>query len=151
MVEDEFMLPVTTFSVSMRTSLPNQIRYIKRVEQFENIDLWRENLNEKIEKRCQFSLRGTDFVSIVDDIMMRLEIKDEGFCIEISRLTITNSTTSQKITMGGFNYLFQAGSVKDCTLMRDSSLVSYSEFQNRRRNKATVEYGIVCVVTDNNQ
>lgn len=94
-VEDEFILPVTTFSVSLRTSLPSdKIKYIKRVEPFENINLWSENLDQKIEKRCQFSLRGTDFVSIVDDIMMRLEIKDEGFCIEISRLTITNSTTS---------------------------------------------------------
>ena len=98
-LEDEFILPVTTFSVSLKTSLPpGKIRYNKRVEHFENINLWSENFDEKVEKRCQFSLRGTDFVSIVDDIMMRLEIKDEGFCIEISRLTITNLTASNKIT-----------------------------------------------------
>ena len=28
---------------------------------------------------------------------------------------------------------------------------SYQEFANRRKNKATIEFGIVCVVTDNNQ
>lgn len=146
-IEQTFQFPFDMFNLQIdNPNLYSKIKIKKRIRSIVDFDLMTDYSTTDF-KSCTFSEVGASTVKIVDNVMLRVVARDEGFCMELSLI----QTSDQKLPFQREKpaILIQAnGVISACTLMRDVTISTTEELATRKSGMMPIDYGISCTYSE---
>jgi len=142
-IENDFRLPMSFFDVKFVSKIPSdKISFLERVRRNSDFNLWEEATEVKVEKRCGFAKRGTREVKLIDDVMMRVDVSDDSFCVQLSRVGIQDN---KLVTLKRTDFSQSNEVVWSCNLIRDGSLWTFADVDAKVKAGQNIDYFITCI------
>lgn len=148
-VEETYQFPFDIFNLEIdKPDYMNSIKINKRIRHLTNFSILSDYNSDDV-KTCDFAKYGATTVKIIDNVMLRVSSRDEGFCIELSIIQTSKIGKGDSFQSEKPAILIQAtGTISSCQITRDRTISTTEQLQAMKAANTTIDYGITCVYTE---